>query len=221
MASEAKQKSSLEYLTYTLNIQSKISFDIRHCITCQRKKTTENCFGNFNFRLFVCVDRGKSEINLVDTVMAASLMRCGRFGLAHKWSPSIRLVSTSPKKNDTSVAKPLSSQVSEEVTDFSVEAVKKSKNWVSYGYSRTDKQEDRQINNATWFMGVTVAICGTIFMWSYLPDRQYLEWSQREAYVVLRNREAAGLEPISANYIDPKQVELPSDEELGDTEIII
>lgn len=153
--------------------------------------------------------------------MAASLMRCGRLSLAQKWSPAVRLVSTSPKKNDTSVAKPLSSQVSEEVTDFSIEAVKRSKNWVSYGYSRTDKEEDRQINRLTWFLGLSVCICGTIFLWSYLPDRQYLEWSQREAYIVLREREAAGLEPISADYIDPSTMELPSDEELNDTEIII
>lgn len=47
------------------------------------------------------------------------------------------------------------------------------------------------------------------------------EWAQREAFIVLRDREAAGLEPIAADYIDPSLVELPSDEELGDTDIII
>lgn len=146
-------------------------------------------------------------------------MRCGR--LVRIWQNPIRMVSTSPKKNETSIAKPLSAQVSEEVTDFSIEAVRKSKNWVSYGFSRTDKEEDRQYTNAVYFMGVTLAICGTVFIWSYLPDRQYLEWSQREAYIVLREREAAGLEPISPDYTDPSTVILPSDEELGDTEIII
>lgn len=159
--------------------------------------------------------------------MAASLMRCSRFGATIcKWSannnPSmVRLVSTSPKKNETSVAQPLSSQATEEVTDFSVEAVKKSKNWVSYGFSRTDKDEDRQMTRATWFMGVSVAMGLTIFMWSYLPDRQYTEWAHREAYIVLRNREAAGLEPISPDYTDPATIVLPSDDKLGNTEIII
>lgn len=167
--------------------------------------------------------------------MAASLMRCSRFGatVCKSWSSSsttssatrpvvVRLVSTSPKKNETSVAKPLSSQAAtDEVTDFSVEAVKKSKNWVSYGFSRTDKEEDRQITRATWFMGLSVAMGVTIFMWSYLPDRQYTEWAHREAYIVLRNREAAGLEPIAPDYIDPSKIVLPSDDELGDTEIII
>lgn len=153
--------------------------------------------------------------------MAAALMRCGRFGLAQKWQNSIRLVSTSPKKNETSVAQPLTSQVSEEVTDFSIEAVKKSKNWVSYGFDRCDKERDRQGTRGTYFLGVSVAICGTIFFLSYLPDRQLVEWSQREAYIVLRNREAAGLEPIAPDYVDPSTVVLPSDEELGDAEIII
>lgn len=146
-------------------------------------------------------------------------MRCGR--LVRNWQNPIRLVSTSPKKNETSVAKPLSSQVSEEVTDFSIEAVRKSKNWVSYGFSRTDKEEDRQYTRAVYFCGISIAIVGTVFWWSYLPDRQYLEWSQREAYIVLREREAAGLEPISPDYTDPTTVILPSDEELGKTEIII
>lgn len=153
--------------------------------------------------------------------MAASLFRCGRFGLAQKWHHSIRLVSTSPKKNETSIAKPLTSQASEEVTDFSIEAVKKSKNWVSYGFDIYDKEEDRQLTRATYFMGVSFAICGTIFIWAYLPDRQMYEWSQREAYLVLRDREAAGLEPIAADYVDPSQVNLPADNELADVEVII
>lgn len=153
--------------------------------------------------------------------MAASLFRCSRVGLAQKWHQSFRLVSTSPKKNETSIAKPLSSQANEEVTDFSIEAVKKSENWVSYGFSVTDKEEDRRETRAMFFMGVSVAICGTIFAWSYLPDPQLQEWAQREAYIVLRDREAAGLEPISADYVDPSQMELPSDEELGQREIIV
>lgn len=151
--------------------------------------------------------------------MAASLIRCCR--IVPRLSNTIRLVSTSPKKNDTSVAQPLSSQVNEEVTDFSVEAVKKSKNWVSYGFSGDDKEEDRQHTRGVYFMGISVTTIGIIFMWAYLPDRQLQEWSQREAFVVLRQREALGLEPIAADYIDPSLVELPSDEELGNTEIII
>ena len=47
------------------------------------------------------------------------------------------------------------------------------------------------------------------------------EWCQREAFLRLREREAAGELPISADFVDPKLIELPSEEELGDTEIII
>jgi NADH dehydrogenase (ubiquinone) 1 beta subcomplex subunit 11 len=37
----------------------------------------------------------------------------------------------------------------------------------------------------------------------------------------LREREEKGILPISPDLIDPSKFELPSDEELGDTELII
>jgi NADH dehydrogenase (ubiquinone) 1 beta subcomplex subunit 11 len=47
------------------------------------------------------------------------------------------------------------------------------------------------------------------------------DWAQREAYLTIRYREANGLPLIDANYVDPSKMELPSDEALGDAEIII
>lgn len=47
------------------------------------------------------------------------------------------------------------------------------------------------------------------------------DWNQREAYLELRRREAAGLPLIDSNLVDPSKFSLPSDEELGDMEIII
>ena len=47
------------------------------------------------------------------------------------------------------------------------------------------------------------------------------DWAQREAYLTLRHREAAGLALISKDYVDLAAISLPSEEELGDTEIII
>jgi len=47
------------------------------------------------------------------------------------------------------------------------------------------------------------------------------QWSQREAYLELRRREAEGLPLIDPNYVDPSTMDLPSEEELGDTPIII
>lgn len=47
------------------------------------------------------------------------------------------------------------------------------------------------------------------------------DWAQREGYLELRRREAAGRDPISPDYVDVNSIVLPSDEELGSTEIII
>jgi hypothetical protein len=37
--------------------------------------------------------------------------------------------------------------------------------------------------------------------------------------LLLREREAAGIFPIDKNFVDPAKLELPTDEELGDTPI--
>ncbi|CDW54709.1 ESSS domain containing protein [Trichuris trichiura] len=58
----------------------------------------------------------------------------------------------------------------------------------------------------------------------YKPDwPQMREWAFREAFLELERREKAGLPPISKDVIDPEKVKmvLPSDEELGDFEIVI
>ena len=46
-------------------------------------------------------------------------------------------------------------------------------------------------------------------------------WATREAYLLLKEREDAGIFPISKDFLDPEKVNLPSDEELGDIEILI
>lgn len=157
----------------------------------------------------------------------AALIRSNPGGLIRNVQKRFRLISTSPKKPDTAVIQPYeviepSPPVNAEgKPDFSIEAVRKSKNWVSYGFDYFDKSWDRQVMRASMFASITVCLVGTIFLISYLPDPRLQEWAQREAFLVLREREAAGLEPISPDIIDPKLVNLPTDEELGDTEIII
>uniref|UniRef100_A0A7R9JS95 NADH dehydrogenase [ubiquinone] 1 beta subcomplex subunit 11, mitochondrial n=1 Tax=Timema genevievae TaxID=629358 RepID=A0A7R9JS95_TIMGE len=59
------------------------------------------------------------------------------------------------------------------------------------------------------------------FIFAYVPDFQLRDWAQREAFLELRRREQLGLPPIDRNLIDPEKIILPTDEELGDTEIII
>ena len=46
-------------------------------------------------------------------------------------------------------------------------------------------------------------------------------WATREAYLVLAEREALNLDPVSRDYVDPDKIELPTDEELGDMPILI
>lgn len=134
--------------------------------------------------------------------------------------PSIRFLSTSSKKSDTATVQPTAAK-QEDVIDFSIEAVKKSTNWVSYGFDRREMDADRRVMRATMFMTITLCLVFGGFYLAYTPDPKLRDWSQREAFILLREREAAGIFPLSPDLIDPSLVELPSDEELGDTEIII
>lgn len=47
------------------------------------------------------------------------------------------------------------------------------------------------------------------------------DWAQREAYLLVREREANGLPLLDPNYVEESKIVLPSEEELGDFEIII
>ncbi|XP_011505982.1 PREDICTED: NADH dehydrogenase [ubiquinone] 1 beta subcomplex subunit 11, mitochondrial [Ceratosolen solmsi marchali] len=95
------------------------------------------------------------------------------------------------------------------------------KNWVSYGFSEESEKLDKQIMHFSFF--ITISICLTLggYILIYLPDFKMKDWAQREAYLELRRRENGGLPPIDPNLIDPSKFLLPSDEELGDSEIII
>lgn len=75
--------------------------------------------------------------------------------------------------------------------------------------------------HVTFFMSVSLCLVmgGTYLV--FAPDARNLEWAQREAYLELRRREQLGLPPVDPFYIHPDKVVLPTDEELGDTEIII
>ncbi|XP_020296473.1 NADH dehydrogenase [ubiquinone] 1 beta subcomplex subunit 11, mitochondrial [Pseudomyrmex gracilis] len=97
----------------------------------------------------------------------------------------------------------------------------KKRKWVSYGFDKTDEALDRHSMHQIFFVAITLVMVlgGTIM--AYAPDPAGKDWSQREAYLRLRYREENGLPLIDPNLIDPAKITLPSDEELGDTEIII
>lgn len=100
-------------------------------------------------------------------------------------------------------------------------SVDQSKNWISWGFDEDCKFLDRITSHATFFITISVCIVGGGFVIAYSPDPGMNEWSQREAYLQLRYKEENGLPPIDINYVDPAKITLPTDEELGDTEIII
>ncbi|CAG2062288.1 unnamed protein product, partial [Timema podura] len=95
------------------------------------------------------------------------------------------------------------------------------KNWMSYGFDFNNKEDDRNAMHASFFFSVTLCIVFGSFIFAYVPDFQLRDWAQREAFLELRRREQLGLPPIDRNLIDPDKIILPTDEELGDTEIII
>ena len=73
----------------------------------------------------------------------------------------------------------------------------------------------------TMFIGVKVRlVCGG-FLVAYKPDHLGRDWAQREAFLELRRREKLGLPLVDPNYLQLDKIILPSDEELGDVEILI
>lgn len=90
--------------------------------------------------------------------------------------------------------------------------------WQPYGFGR-DEVEDRIHMHLMFFFGISVCVVGIVFYAAYSPTTH--DWEQREAFFELRRREKLGLPAIDPNYVDPNTIDLPSDEELGDTEIII
>ncbi|GFG35477.1 hypothetical protein Cfor_09130 [Coptotermes formosanus] len=131
-------------------------------------------------------------------------------------SKCIRLISTSKKNRETAgLAEPIEKSETTESTTVT------KKNWVSYGFDFKSEEADRNAMNATFFFSITLCIVFGGFVWAYYPDVLLRDWAQREGYLELRRRETQGLPLIDRNLIDPSKINLPSDEELGDTEIII
>ncbi|XP_078042621.1 NADH dehydrogenase [ubiquinone] 1 beta subcomplex subunit NP15.6 [Augochlora pura] len=116
-----------------------------------------------------------------------------------------RFVSSTAKKNDESANPEVS--------------VKKT--WVSYGFSYENEHDDKIILHMTMFVSVSLCLVGGAFVLAYLPDPRLQDWAQREAYLQIRYREEHGLPLLDPNIVDPSKVTLPTDEELGNTEIII
>uniref|UniRef100_A0A8J2RKA5 NADH dehydrogenase [ubiquinone] 1 beta subcomplex subunit 11, mitochondrial n=1 Tax=Daphnia galeata TaxID=27404 RepID=A0A8J2RKA5_9CRUS len=133
-----------------------------------------------------------------------------------------RCISTSNKKDETAVVtEKIASHKPGDESHVDVVATPARKKWMNYGFSATDETEDIATTHLVSFFGITVAIVGTVLAYMYGPDHALRDWAQREAYLLVREREAMGLPHIDPNYTDESTIVLPSEEELGDFEIII
>ncbi|KAI4489552.1 hypothetical protein M0802_010989 [Mischocyttarus mexicanus] len=144
-------------------------------------------------------------------VSAFNTLRSG-INLLRSQEMLCRSITTSPKKDDsTNVI----------VSSESSESSEKKKPWVSYGFD-DEEREDRRKMHESFFFGITIGLVATGYLITYKPDLRTLsDWAKREAYLQIRYREEHGLPYIDVNLVDPAKFTLPTDEELGDTDIII
>lgn len=141
----------------------------------------------------------------------------------------LRFVRSQGIKNRVSLAQPkdqkicgVAQQSNSSVTKSEKKDTYKVKpTWVSYGFDYEDKKTDRHFMHQTTFVLVSIClVCGGLIL-GYAPDPLLRDWAKREAYLRLRYREENGLPLIDRNLVDPSKFSLPTDEELGFTEIII
>ncbi|XP_003739380.1 NADH dehydrogenase [ubiquinone] 1 beta subcomplex subunit 11, mitochondrial [Galendromus occidentalis] len=134
----------------------------------------------------------------------------------------IRLISSSEKKTSSAVAN-RSFGRSEEMPpneianpprtpeDF-IDAVKKPRNWISYGYSYYDKERDADVYHATMFFLVSLMVVVGSAWIAYLPDWRQQDWALREAYLELARREKYGLPLVDKDLVPVDRINLPSEE---------
>jgi len=113
---------------------------------------------------------------------------------------------------------PIEQRTPEEIKKYVEEECKQG--WRGFGFWPHDRFRDKVTGHIAFF-----AVCATfvipVWVYNYLPDYSLKNWAQREAFLLLKEREDAGIFPISKDFLDPEKVNLPSDEELGDIEILI
>jgi len=96
----------------------------------------------------------------------------------------------------------------------------KDKGWVSKGVYYHDRDADFKHYHIITFLTMAFMIYGAWWFW-YKPDFRQKRWAMREAFLVLRERERQGLDPIIKDYVDPAKLELPTEEELEGVELIL
>ncbi|OQR75490.1 NADH dehydrogenase-like [Tropilaelaps mercedesae] len=148
---------------------------------------------------------------------------------AQRWAPptgismSARWISATQKKPATETAVIPNTVIDNPprtVEDFA-EAATKPRNWISYGYSTENIEDDRDQNALVLFCTLSCGIVFTVFVWSYLPDFKNRDWIHRQAYLELNRREKHGLPLIDKEYIPLERINLPTEEELEGKEVYL
>ena len=135
---------------------------------------------------------------------------------------SIRCISNTPKSNDYHASTHSDEPAVKSWQHPSTELPKEYKEWTPFLYP-FDKEKDEFVRRGIMFSVIVVMFCWVPFLWAYGPDHSLQNWSYREAFLEIERRRKNGEPLISPDLVDPKKVaaQLPSDEELGDMEIII
>lgn len=125
---------------------------------------------------------------------------------------------TSNKKKDSAAIPVAEKQVKEVEKSDSLE---NDENYLTHGYYYEDPEKDEWTHHMHMLVYVTMPTIVFLLFAIYYPDHQDRAWEKREAFLELARREKLGLPLIDINFIDPSKIHLPSDEELGDFEIIV
>ncbi|KAI3380677.1 hypothetical protein SNEBB_004450 [Seison nebaliae] len=140
---------------------------------------------------------------------------------------TLRLISTKPalmKGFEDDRKKIYRREVGEEIKVETVRPVdEKGLTWISHGFSFRDRIFDEWLMRnilVTFFITVTV---GGILILGYEPDRKLNEWAQREAFLVIEERQRNNLPFIAYDYIPRSRMEkqLPPDDEVDEKDLIL
>merc|ERR1712018_42049 len=110
------------------------------------------------------------------------------------------------------------SRTQEEISKWVKE--QEGKYWQSYGMVPFARKRDKIEFHISTF-ALTGFICYGIFWYYYRGDPDHKKWAKREAMILCRQREAAGVPYVNVNFVDPDKLELPTDEELAGATIIL
>jgi len=161
--------------------------------------------------------------------MATMLRALARQGRALHRFQTLRqqpscFITTSKKNKDFAApveAMPKSDELKKLEEHFADTDPNSDKNWTSYGFDPTDPDLDNFAHHTTMFFTITLCVCWGAFILAYQPDHKNLSWVTRESFLELERREKEGLALVSPDLVDPSTITIPSDEELGDAEIIV